>query len=240
MRNSMKIFQLNDDQRGQLTDRLCYNELDYNTITKIVKGEGEYGNMDLIDVFQLAGKSKRSASIQAMKVIKYKANPHQKASYRISRQIIGQSMQLLRDCSVEAAHLAEQQVADFFNNLVKTQLYMSETMKESADAVKKFYLCSNCKENGVKLWRKENEPEVYCCTCTVAKSRYTLIDLQDDGTIFSEEFGRTNQIGDYFPAIMYEVENDKLVWCDKNQVEDDRCLRWWEELPSRPHRITNV
>lgn len=231
MKHSTTINRLNDEQRAYLTEKLCGNGLDYHTITQIVKGLGKYGDWDLVDVFMLAGKSRRSASILAKKVMKYRVDPHHKVALEITNQIIGLHFNLSRKCSAEASRKAGKDLFLYFKGLHEMGGILNDLFKKSKKIENKFYVCHQCKAQGCKLWRKGNK--VYCCVCTSVKAQRVLNDLREDGTIFCcEKNERTNEIGGYIPAVIYDVQDDQVIWGERKDINEE--LRWWNELPSHP------
>jgi len=83
-----RISELTDEQRGHLAWRLDHKTyVGYLTACRIARGE--FGDDDIISVFQCAGKSRRSAQIHARKVLNFslldyreRSQPHQGDSFR--------------------------------------------------------------------------------------------------------------------------------------------------------------
>lgn len=113
----MKVNNLNEDQRGHLAYRLDHNTAcGFLTAARVAKGEGDFGEMDLVDVFVWAGSSRRSGQVLAKKVINFKSDPNVKIAWDMSSQIIA-TFQRLTANNVAVAHLVEDNLFHFFKNL---------------------------------------------------------------------------------------------------------------------------
>ena len=67
----MKISELNQKQKEHLAWRLDHKTgLGYLTVCSIARGD--YGDLDIIDIFVNEGKSKRSAKIHQTKIFNFK------------------------------------------------------------------------------------------------------------------------------------------------------------------------
>jgi hypothetical protein len=73
----MKISELSDDQKSHLAYRLDHNTCcGYLTAGRIARGE--FGDMEVVDVFLKADRTLRSAQVLARKVEQFTINPRVK------------------------------------------------------------------------------------------------------------------------------------------------------------------
>lgn len=97
------------------------------------------------------------------------------------------------------------------------------------------YRCGTCDAAGVKLWREYNtfldHQSLRCATCAAADQGKDVSGIGPDGT-YPSEYGRTDQIGWYVPAVPTEA-ND-TYWGYTSVPEAG--VRWWKNLPTR-HEI---
>jgi hypothetical protein len=83
----MKISELNEDQKGHLAYRLDHNTYcGFLTAARICNGE--FGDLELEEVFKQAGKSPRWAKYYAKKVIEFNADPDEKAAAKTSLEML--------------------------------------------------------------------------------------------------------------------------------------------------------
>lgn len=69
----MKVSELTEVQQGHLAWRLDHKTaVGFITSVKVARGEGDWGDKDLVEVFKWAGCSDHSAKIHARKVINFK------------------------------------------------------------------------------------------------------------------------------------------------------------------------
>jgi hypothetical protein len=100
----MKISELNEDQKGHLAYRLDHNTYcGFLTAGRICNGE--FGDLDLEEVFKQAGKSPRWAKYYAKKVIEFNADPDEKAAFTSSLTMLPHIMQ---DISFAAPNFRQQ------------------------------------------------------------------------------------------------------------------------------------
>lgn len=101
----------------------------------------------------------------------------------------------------------------------------------------KNYLCSNCKVDGVKLWREWNtfadETLLLCADCAVKHEKIEGRTVGDDGRIPDKHAGhlgqKTDQIGLLIPAVPY---GDSDTFWGYSSVPDEG-VAWWKALPTR-------
>ena len=66
----MKISELTQEQKGHLAWRLDH-KTSTGYLTSCCIARGDYGDLDLVEVFKLADRSEHSAKIHARKVMNY-------------------------------------------------------------------------------------------------------------------------------------------------------------------------
>jgi len=107
----------------------------------------------------------------------------------------------------------------------------------ASDAAPTSYRCQPCGASDCKLWRYYNafldNQTLLCAICASTDSKVPIDDLDEHGR-HTGEFGPTDQIGSYIPAIP-TAENDTF-W-GYTSVPNEGVL-WWRRLPSRPTQET--
>lgn len=93
------------------------------------------------------------------------------------------------------------------------------------------YRCTACGRHGCKLWREGytfSPVEPLCCDCTAKRTGKDVSTLDERGRVESE-FGRTDQIGGWLPAVPHPTGG----WWSYTSVSAEGCA-WWDRLPNRP------
>ncbi len=93
------------------------------------------------------------------------------------------------------------------------------------------YTCCQCHAHGVKLWRRYQSYSVglLCARCAAADQRKDISGLCSDGR-YPSEFGLTDQIGWFIPAVPCEDSGD---WWGYTSVPGPG-VDWWRNLPNFP------
>ncbi len=91
------------------------------------------------------------------------------------------------------------------------------------------YTCCKCQAHGVKLWREYQIfcPKLLCASCAAADQGKDISGLRPDGK-FPSEWGHTDQIGRYVPAVPCE---DIDGWWGYTSVPSPG-VDWWRFLPN--------
>ena len=101
-------------------------------------------------------------------------------------------------------------------------------MKDARD-----YSCHRCAGSGLKLWRRYNQfldhQRLLCAVCCGHESGEDVSTIDESGRRITE-YGRTDQIGWWIPAVP-TVEGDTF-W-GYASVPQDR-VDWWRALPTTP------
>jgi len=83
----MKISELTDTQKSHLAWRLDHKtRMGLGTAGRTARGK--MGDMDLVEVFKLAGKTEHSAKIHARKVINFKVDERKREASEASMQLL--------------------------------------------------------------------------------------------------------------------------------------------------------
>lgn len=95
------------------------------------------------------------------------------------------------------------------------------------------YKCHKCGATGCKLWRQYQtfleHQTLLCANCAAKDQKEDIGDIDARGRR-SSEFGKTNQIGWYIPAVPTK-END-TYW--GYTTTPGVGFRWWYRLPTLP------
>ncbi len=91
------------------------------------------------------------------------------------------------------------------------------------------YKCVKCGADNCKLWRESyvNNVELHCAVCAAKAEKKDISDIDENGKR-TTEYGRTDQIGTFIPAVPTE---DQMSFWGYNSVPDKGC-RWWRALPT--------
>lgn len=92
------------------------------------------------------------------------------------------------------------------------------------------YKCA-CGASGCKLWREYQtfSPKLICATCAANECGEDISDINADG-MRNSEFGRTDQIGQYVPAV---PDEEGVGYWGYTSIPESGCS-WWCNLPTLP------
>ena len=96
------------------------------------------------------------------------------------------------------------------------------------------YVCAQCGETHVKLWREwENDKvRLLCAPCAGADQGKDVSGLDAMGMQTIHMIGTTDQIGYYVPAVPKERGGGYWGYC----LVPEAGQKWWQELPTFPQR----
>lgn len=97
------------------------------------------------------------------------------------------------------------------------------------------YVCSSCGVSGCKLWRPYQtfNIELLCATCASKKEEKDISTLDATGR-YESDFGKTDQIGWYVPAVLSEDTTDKAYVYWGYSAVPGPGVDWWRNLPTFP------
>jgi hypothetical protein len=93
----------------------------------------------------------------------------------------------------------------------------------------KDYQCAKCGATNCKLWREYQtfSPQLLCATCA-AQDQDENINTIDATGRYASNYGKTDQIGWYVPAV--PTEDGSSYW-GYTSVPQPGC-NWWKQLPT--------
>lgn len=97
------------------------------------------------------------------------------------------------------------------------------------------YKCGTCQKTGVKLWREYNTvaPVLRCALCAAQEQHEDIRDMDADGCHTSTLIrDRTDQIGDYVPAV---PDEEGIGFWGYTSIPAAG-VRWWRALPLKMMR----
>ncbi len=95
-----------------------------------------------------------------------------------------------------------------------------------------WYVCHGCGASKCKLWREyltfADRTALLCCDCAAKRGGLDMSGIDDSG-YWNGEFGETDQIGRFVPAV---PTDDDTFWGYTSVPVD--AAAWWRRLPTRP------
>ncbi len=109
---------------------------------------------------------------------------------------------------------------------VKDHMYLKDIILQD-------YKCSNCGASNCKLWRPYQtfNVQLLCAICAAASQKENIADIDNDG-MRTGEYGKTDQIGWYIPAVPTEEVGGYWGYTSV----PGPAVQWWKELPSLPDK----
>jgi len=116
----MRVSELTEDQKSHLIWRIDAKTgcgIGWARAVAECRG-GE--DMDLVDVFVQAGKTKRSAQIHARKIINFTIDPVEKAGLQAAKDCMAIACQHSQGCNIAASALIAEKAAEALTKYAKS------------------------------------------------------------------------------------------------------------------------
>ncbi len=97
------------------------------------------------------------------------------------------------------------------------------------------YVCHDCGAKNCKLWMDCRAPiseQVLLCANCAAKNQEREVSEMNRYGMYPSDFGLTNQIGCYVPAVPTKTNNGFCNYLALPQLGKE----WWQRLPTFPEK----